>query len=129
MGDLDSENTGRFGLWQSCQRDDIAEKCYGNLWNILQMESIAHQVATVFVGISVITALITIVSLVLMLFMKSTTVFHICGWFQVLSGKYIFTYRKNENLRNSVPPFMLVAICLTQTISCLCNFHVDYADI
>lgn len=45
------------------------------------------QVATIFVGIAVLTAMLTIFTLILMFFMKSTTVFHICGWMQILSGK------------------------------------------
>lgn len=45
------------------------------------------QVATIFVGLSVLTSLLTISSLIMMFFMKSTTVFHICGWMQILSGK------------------------------------------
>lgn len=44
------------------------------------------QVATAFVGFSVLTAYLTILLLVLLFFMKSTTVFHICGWMQILSG-------------------------------------------
>lgn len=45
------------------------------------------QVATIFVGLSVITSLMTICSLIMMFFMRSTTVFHICGWMQILSGE------------------------------------------
>lgn len=44
------------------------------------------QVATAFVGLSVVTAVLTIFFLVFLLFMKSTTVFHLCGWMQILSG-------------------------------------------
>lgn len=44
IGDVDSENAGRFGLFQACQKDELTEICHGKLWNILSMESIAHQV-------------------------------------------------------------------------------------
>lgn len=44
--------------------------------------------ATAFVGLSVITAVLTIIFLVFLFFLKSTTVFHICGWMQILSGNY-----------------------------------------
>lgn len=33
-------------------------------------------------------ALLTIFFLVCLLFMKSTRVFHICGWMQIISGVY-----------------------------------------
>lgn len=45
------------------------------------------QVATIFAGIAVATSLLTIMCLMFMIFLKSTTVFHICGWMQILSGK------------------------------------------
>lgn len=45
------------------------------------------QIATIFGGIAVITSLLTILCLVLMIFLKSTTVFHLCGWMQILSGE------------------------------------------
>lgn len=44
VGDVDSVNLGRFGLWQNCHKDDLIEKCYGNLYGILEMESLPQQV-------------------------------------------------------------------------------------
>uniref|UniRef100_U5ETD1 Putative conserved plasma membrane protein n=1 Tax=Corethrella appendiculata TaxID=1370023 RepID=U5ETD1_9DIPT len=86
VGDLDSETGGRLGLWQICQKDELADNCNGKLDDILSMQSIAFQVATIFGGLAVATSVLTICSLILMFFMRSTTVFHICGWMQILSA-------------------------------------------
>jgi hypothetical protein len=41
------------------------------------------------VGLSVILALLVICSMLLFFFFQSTTVFHICGWIQVTSGRTV----------------------------------------
>ncbi|XP_031618320.1 LHFPL tetraspan subfamily member 3 protein [Contarinia nasturtii] len=86
VGDLDSENAGRLGLWQVCQRDETSDNCQKQLADFLSIPSIPFQVATAFVGLSVVTAVLTILFLVFLFFLKSTTVFHICGWMQILSA-------------------------------------------
>jgi len=86
VGDLDSENAGRLGLWQICLSDEMSDNCQKHLVDFLSIPSIPFQVATAFVGISVLSAFLTILLLVLLFFMKSTTVFHICGWMQILSA-------------------------------------------
>ncbi|GAB0096290.1 Lipoma HMGIC fusion partner-like protein [Sergentomyia squamirostris] len=86
VGDQDGDNSGRLGLWQVCQKDEISENCQGQLDDVMSLSSLAFQVATIFVGLSVLTSLLTICSLILMFFMRSTTVFHICGWMQMLSA-------------------------------------------
>ncbi|XP_058066567.1 LHFPL tetraspan subfamily member 3 protein isoform X2 [Anopheles bellator] len=86
VGDSDSDAGGRLGLWQICQKDDLNDSCSGKLEELLEMQSIAFQVATVFCGLAVGTAALAICCLLLMVFMKSTTVFHICGWMQMLSA-------------------------------------------
>ncbi|KFB48314.1 AGAP005724-PA-like protein [Anopheles sinensis] len=83
-----SDIGGRLGLWQICQKDDLNDSCSGKLEELLEMQSIAFQVATVFCGLAVATSVLAICCLLLMVFMKSTTVFHICGWMQMLSGEY-----------------------------------------
>lgn len=50
------------------------------------------QLATFFMVAAVALALLTICFLVFLIFMKSTRVFHICGWMQIISGQYICTY-------------------------------------
>uniref|UniRef100_A0A1L8D9H4 Uncharacterized protein n=2 Tax=Nyssomyia neivai TaxID=330878 RepID=A0A1L8D9H4_9DIPT len=86
VGDLDGDNSGRLGLWQVCLKDEVTENCQGHLDDVMSLPSLAFQVATIFVGLSVLTSLLTICSLILMFFMRSTTVFHICGWMQMLSA-------------------------------------------
>uniref|UniRef100_A0A182TNW4 Uncharacterized protein n=1 Tax=Anopheles melas TaxID=34690 RepID=A0A182TNW4_9DIPT len=88
VGDADSDIGGRLGLWQVCQKDDLTDSCTGRLEELLEMQSIAFQVATVFCGLAVATSVLAICCLLLMVFMKSTTVFHICGWMQMLSGEF-----------------------------------------
>lgn len=88
VGDLDSDSGGRLGLWKVCEKSELNDSCIGRLEDILQLPSMPFQVATIFAGLAVCTAVLTIFCLVFMIFMKTTTVFHICGWVQILSGKY-----------------------------------------
>lgn len=46
VGDLDSETGGRLGLWQICQKDELADVCSGKLADIMSMPSIPFQVST-----------------------------------------------------------------------------------
>lgn len=75
------------------------------------------QVATIFVGISVATAVLTILALVLMFFMKSTTVFHICGWLQILSGKFALF----DHYRDRTPHDRNRSHQMPQIIVCMCR--------
>lgn len=137
VGDLDSDNGGRLGLWQVCQKEDMSDSCSKQLVDLMSISSTPFQVgdsylmkfqfqcttyiykyfiilllykikvATIFVGLSVATAVLTIVSLVLMFFLKSTTVFHICGWMQILSGK-----NHENNITHNVCRNIIIVACL-----------------
>lgn len=91
IGDtLESEYPGRFGLWARCyfrSSSGGSEDCQGSLDDLSTVSSPAFRAATVFVGLSVILALLVICSMLLFFFFQSTTVFHICGWIQVTSGR------------------------------------------
>jgi hypothetical protein len=91
IGDtLESEYPGRFGLWARCyfhSSSGGAEDCQGRLDDLSTVPSPAFRAATVFVGLSVILALLAICSMLLFFFFQSTTVFHVCGWIQVSSGR------------------------------------------
>lgn len=45
VGDLDSENAGRLGLWQVCQRDEMIDNCQKELIDFLSIPSIPFQVS------------------------------------------------------------------------------------
>lgn len=90
IGDLESDSPGRFGIWQFCKLDDGGEVCKGKLEDFLSIPGFIFQIVTVLVGFSVVVALFTICTMLLFFFCKSTTVFHICGWMQMLSGKFFF---------------------------------------
>ncbi|XP_023715865.1 LHFPL tetraspan subfamily member 3 protein [Cryptotermes secundus] len=90
IGDtLESEYPGRFGLWARCYFHSSSgggEDCQGRLDDLSTVSSPAFRAATVFVGLSVILALLAICSMLLFFFFQSTTVFHVCGWIQVASA-------------------------------------------
>ncbi|XP_077294018.1 tetraspan membrane protein in hair cell stereocilia isoform X2 [Arctopsyche grandis] len=86
IGDLDSEYPGRFGIWQVCRVDDTGEVCTGRLDDFGTIPGMIFQISTVFVGIAVVVALFTICAMLLFFFCQTTTVFHICGWMQLLSA-------------------------------------------
>lgn len=89
IGDLENEYPRKFGLWQVCSADE-SDECKGRLDDFGSISGLVFQIATVFVGLAVVIALFTICSMLLFFFCQSTTVFHICGWLQLLSGKFLF---------------------------------------
>ncbi|XP_073836562.1 tetraspan membrane protein in hair cell stereocilia isoform X2 [Musca autumnalis] len=86
IGDPDNESSGRIGLWQMCQKDEIFDNCKRKWENILQVPTFSFQLATLFMAAAVALALLTICFLIFVIFMKSTRVFHICGWLQIISA-------------------------------------------
>lgn len=44
MGDLDSENAGRLGLWQVCQKMEMSDNCQRQLVDVLAIPSMPFQV-------------------------------------------------------------------------------------
>ncbi|KAI5632647.1 lipoma HMGIC fusion partner-like protein domain-containing protein [Phthorimaea operculella] len=87
IGDLETEYPRKFGLWQVCRADEAVEDCKGRLDEFMSINGLVFKIATVLVGIAVALALFTICAMLLFFFCQSTTVFHICGWMQLLSGK------------------------------------------
>lgn len=88
IGDVEADNPARFGLWSLCQTDDTGERCKGSLEDFGSISSPAFQAATIFVGVAVLFSLVTLCAMILFFFCQSTTVFHVCGWMQLISGKY-----------------------------------------
>lgn len=97
IGNVGGDNPGKFGLWSVCFAEDIGEQCRGRVDDLLTMSNIAFQVATIFVALAVLTALLTICAMLLFFFCHSTTVFHICGWMQLVSGEL------NDRLGDKTP--------------------------
>lgn len=88
----DSQGIGYFGLWKYCRlvQDGQDLVCTGQLNDFDTICTPAFRAATVFIGLSVLIILLCIICMLLFFFFHSSTVFHICGWMQVLSGKYLF---------------------------------------
>lgn len=101
-----AKSPGHFGLWRFCtvlsQSGDSSisslgdsyssslpteqEHCVGELANFGTIISPAFRAATVFVGLAVIVGVLSVISLLLFCFMKSGTVFEVCGVMQLLTG-------------------------------------------
>lgn len=90
IGDLETEYPRKFGLWQICRTDDAVEDCKGRLDDFTSINGFVFKIATVLVGAAVALALFTICAMLLFFFCRSTTVFHICGWLQLISGKLCY---------------------------------------
>lgn len=91
LGDtVSSRGTGHFGLWRRCHmvQDSSGHGllCVGRLDDFAAIPSAAFRAATVFVGLSVVLVLLCICCLLLFFFFHASTVFHICGWSQLLSA-------------------------------------------
>jgi len=102
-----SKSPGHFGLWRFCtvlsrssdnspssvgdsfSSSQPAEEviCIGQLDNFASILSPAFRAATVFVGLAVIVGILSVIALLLFCFMKSGTVFEVCGVMQLLTGK------------------------------------------
>jgi len=85
IGNIEGENPGKFGLWTVCNAEENGD-CKGRLEDIMNMSNRAFQATTVLVGVAVVTALLAICAMTLFFFCHSTTVFHVCGWMQLISG-------------------------------------------
>ncbi|KAI8423889.1 hypothetical protein MSG28_012887 [Choristoneura fumiferana] len=85
IGDLETEYPRKFGLWQVCRTDEALDDCKGRLDDFFSINGLVFKIATVLVGVAVAAALFTICTMLLFFFCQSTTVFHICGWLQLLS--------------------------------------------
>ncbi|XP_050293061.1 LHFPL tetraspan subfamily member 3 protein [Anthonomus grandis grandis] len=86
IGNVHGETPGKFGLWSVCYAEENGEICKGRLDDLMNMPNRAFQFATTLVGIAVITSILAICSMMLFFFCHSTTVFHVCGWIQLISG-------------------------------------------
>lgn len=89
IGNVNGEYPGKFGLWSTCYAEENGEQCKGSLDNFMSIPSNAFQAATAFIGLAVLTSLLTICAMFLFFFCTSTTVFHIAAWVQLISGEYI----------------------------------------
>lgn len=49
--------------------------------------NVPFRVSTILVGIAVVIALLAICAMLMFFFCQSTTVFYLCAWMQVVSGK------------------------------------------
>lgn len=110
IGDLDTEYPRKFGLWQICRTDEL-EECKGKLEDFLSIDGLVFKIATVLVGVAVAMSLFTICALLLFFFCQSTTVFHICGWIQLFSGKLSFTM--NEHFPYIISFYFLTVVLNT----------------
>ena len=90
IGDTDdSPGTGYFGLYEHCELFESGQKlnCRGGFNAFSSILSVGFKVAAVFIGISVIVILICVCCMLLFFFMRSSKVFFLCAWIQVLSGE------------------------------------------
>lgn len=84
IGNISGDNPGKLGLWSTCYAE---EQCKGKLEEFMSIQNIPFMAATICVGLAVLTALLTIFTMLFFCFCQTTTVFHICAWLQLISGK------------------------------------------
>lgn len=89
IGNVEGERPAKFGLWLTCYADDD-QQCVGKFHEFYKTKNLHFLIASVCVGISVITAVLTIVTMFFFFFCDSTNVYHVCGWLQLVSGKCKF---------------------------------------
>lgn len=89
IGDTEeSLGIGYFGLYQYCEHFNSGTTlyCENHFADFGRIISGYFRAATVFIGLSIIFALICVACLLLFFFMKPSKVFYICGWLLLLAG-------------------------------------------
>lgn len=101
VGDTpESKSPGHFGLWRFCTvLSSTAQlsgdgsvfyepkvRCVGSLDNFASILSPAFRASTVFIGLAVLVSILAVVAFLLFCFVKSHSVFEICGTMQFLEG-------------------------------------------
>lgn len=86
IGNVEGEFPGKIGLWSSCYVEESGEICKGRIEEFFTISNTAFLIATIFIGLAVFAALLTICAMILFLFCHSTTVYHICAWLELLSA-------------------------------------------
>lgn len=90
IGDTEeSHSPGNFGLWRWCTDRDGDDLCHGSLNDFSSLLSPANRAATVFTGLSVVTAVLTVLAFLLFTMCSSADVFKICGSLQLCSGVFL----------------------------------------
>lgn len=99
LGDTElSRGTGYFGLWKSCRllQDGQDLLCHGRLSDPTTIHITAFKIATLFVALSALLIIVSLISMLAFFFAHPCTVFRLCGWLQflcaisLLSGVLIF---------------------------------------
>ncbi len=87
----ESDNPAHFGLWSICYvgtNSGGIEECQGTLKDVISFSFPAFNIAALFGVVSMATALLTVVTLMLFFFCTSTKVYRICGCMQTFSGTH-----------------------------------------
>lgn len=88
IGNVEGELPAKFGLWTACYAEEAGEHCRGRVEEFYKIENIFFLAATVCVGVAAIAALLSICAMLLFFFCHSTTVYRVCAWLQLVSGKF-----------------------------------------
>ena len=91
VGDTDeSPGTGYFGLYQFCElfRSGQELRCEGAIDDFNSILNVPFRASTFFIGFSAILIFVCIACMLLFLFVKTSRVYLVCGWLQILSGEY-----------------------------------------
>ncbi|KAK9880470.1 hypothetical protein WA026_011714 [Henosepilachna vigintioctopunctata] len=83
---LEGHNFGKIGLWSVCTEGEQNQICFGKLENFMSFPGRSFQAATIFAGLAVFSAVLTICAMLFFLCCHSSTVFFTCAWMQLFSG-------------------------------------------
>lgn len=87
IGFSDTDTNGKFGLWSFCSSESERWCQNGNnLEKFMSIQNVYTQIAIILIAVSVLTAVLAILTFTLCLFCRSTVVFYICGWMQLFSA-------------------------------------------
>jgi len=93
FGDTGSSDLpGFFGLWRFCEllSDGADYSCTGDFLDFVDIDNSAFQAASIFVGVSALLFLMSIIGFLLFFFLNTATVLRVCGWFQIIGALCMF---------------------------------------
>ncbi|XP_064905160.1 LHFPL tetraspan subfamily member 3 protein isoform X4 [Columba livia] len=93
IGDgVDTPQAGYFGLFHYCIGNGFSREltCRGSFTDFSSLPSGAFKAASFFIGLSMMLIIACIVCFILFFFCNTATVYKICAWMQLTSGKSFF---------------------------------------
>ncbi|XP_057652506.1 LHFPL tetraspan subfamily member 3 protein [Diorhabda carinulata] len=86
IGTTTGEKPGKIGLYTVCYLGENAVPCTENFWDSFMDIANPFKAATAFLGLAVVTSLLTIFVMFFFCICRATTIYHVSAWLQLISA-------------------------------------------